>query len=51
MKFSRNLYRKLHHMDYEIPKHQENLKIYPEESLADPSEFANNESILEYFNK
>lgn len=38
-------------MDYEIPKHQENLKIYPEESLADPSEFANNESILEYFNK
>ncbi|UHO37101.1 DUF4062 domain-containing protein [Chryseobacterium capnotolerans] len=49
MKFSRNLYRKLYHMDYEIPKHQQNLKIYPEESLADPSEFANHESILEYF--
>jgi hypothetical protein len=49
MEFSRALYRKLHHMDYEIPKHQENLKIYPEESLADPSEFANHESILEYF--
>lgn len=51
IEFSRNLYRKLHHLEYIIPKHQENLKIYPEESLADPSEFANNESIIEYFKK
>ena len=51
MEFSRNLYKKLHHMDYKIPEHQENLKIYPEESLADPSEFANNETIIEYFKK
>jgi len=51
IEFSKNLYRKLHHMDYIIPEHQENLKIYPEESLADPSEFANNDSIIEFFKK
>lgn len=51
IEFSKNLYRKLHHMNYEIPKHQENLEIYPEGSLADSSEFVNNESILEYFKK
>lgn len=49
--FSRNLYRKLHHSDYKIPEHQENLKMYPEESLAESSEFADNESIIEYFKK
>ncbi|MBP6731506.1 MAG: DUF4062 domain-containing protein [Chitinophagales bacterium] len=51
IEFSKNLYRRLYHMTYIIPKHQENLEMYPKDSLADPSEFANSESIIEYFRK